>query len=132
MGIVLGVPSDGDLSLWSLQAVDRSGNVVGSVGKPGNDWSRTRMVLGHHSSRQGGLGTMEALELSQVRCRAVGFDRVAPKVICLPVKPDRVRKYLGVVAVSIPCCTLNLLVDPEVPLQCIHHKQGNLVVSTTR
>ena len=33
MGIVLGVPSDGDLSVWSMQAMDRSGNAIGSVGK---------------------------------------------------------------------------------------------------
>jgi len=74
------------------------------------------VVLGCHSGRQGGLGTMEVLELSQVRCRPVGFDRVAPKVICLPIKPDRVRKYLGIVGCQYPCCTLNLLVDPKVPL----------------
>ena len=36
-----------------------------------------------------------ALELSRVRCRLVGFSRVASKVSCLPIKPDRVRKYLG-------------------------------------
>ena len=38
---------------------------------------------------------VEVLELSRVRCILVGFDRVASKVTCLPVKPDRVRKYLG-------------------------------------
>ena len=38
---------------------------------------------------------MGALELSRVRCRLVGFSRVASKVTCLPIKPDRVRKYLG-------------------------------------
>ena len=32
MGIILGVPSDGDLSIWSMQAVDWSGNMIGSVG----------------------------------------------------------------------------------------------------
>ena len=36
-----------------------------------------------------------ALELSRVRCRLVGFGRVAFKVTCLPVKPGRVREYLG-------------------------------------
>src|SRR3954451_10050949 len=38
---------------------------------------------------------VEALELSRVRCILVGFDRVASKVTCLPVKPDRVQKYLS-------------------------------------
>src|SRR5436853_265537 len=38
---------------------------------------------------------MGAFGLSQVRCRLVGFSRVASKVTCLPVKPDRVRKYLS-------------------------------------
>src|SRR3954463_9059042 len=33
--------------------------------------------------------------MSQVCCRLVGFGRVASKVTCLPVKPDRVRKYLS-------------------------------------
>ena len=35
------------------------------------------------------------LELSWVCCRLVGFGRVASKVTCLPVKPDRVQKYLS-------------------------------------
>jgi len=38
---------------------------------------------------------VEALELSRVRCRPVGFGRVTSKVVSLSVKPDRVRKYLG-------------------------------------
>src|SRR3954452_12343344 len=36
-----------------------------------------------------------ALELSRVHCRLVGFSRVASKVTCLPIKPNRVQKYLG-------------------------------------
>src|SRR5436305_15130623 len=36
-----------------------------------------------------------ALELFRVCCRLVGFSRVASKVTRLPVKPDRVRKYLS-------------------------------------
>jgi len=95
MGIVLGVPSDGDLSLWSLQAVDRSGNVVGAVGKPGNDRLRTWVALCCLSTRQGGQGTVVASEPSRVCRRLVGFSWVTSQVACLPVKPDRVRKYLG-------------------------------------
>src|SRR4051795_592107 len=73
----------------------RSGNVVGLVGEPGNDRLRTRVTLYCRSTRQGGQGTVEALEPSRVRCRLVGFGRVASKVTRLPVKPDRVRKYLS-------------------------------------
>ena len=32
MSIILRVLSDGDLSVWSMQAVDWSGNTIGSVG----------------------------------------------------------------------------------------------------
>src|SRR3954469_8210690 len=89
------MPSKGEPSVWSLQAVGRSGNVVGLVGEPGNDRLRTRVALYCRSTRQGGQGTVEVLEPSQVRCRLVGFGRVASKVTRLPVKPDRVRKYLS-------------------------------------
>jgi hypothetical protein len=89
------VPSEGEPSCRLLQAVDRSGNVVGAVGKPGDDWLMTRVVLGCYSTRHGGLGTMRVLELCRVRRRVVGFGRVASQVVRLPLKPDRVRKYLG-------------------------------------
>src|SRR3954454_13885632 len=78
-----------------MQAVDWSGNAIGSVGN-----AREQLVedLGGSGPSLQSLewpGYGGVLELSQVCCRLVGFNRVASKVTCLPIKPDRVQKYLG-------------------------------------